>query len=295
MAVVFETTDAGVAHALLREHYTTLRLSTVGERVGLRIDQDRLGPVRLDRVSFAMSAEIDGDPLGSLCIGRVRAGRITYRHPGDEVVCRPGDVVLAAQPDSAWSARLDDLDADFAFIDPRLLADVARTDGGAPARLVGHTPVSPKAARLWWRTFSYVHTVATNPATAGNDLVTGAAARLLTATALAVFPHAELLDPAAGDRHDAHPETLRRAIAFIEANPHRDIGIADIADAAYVSVRAVQLAFRRHLDTTPMAYLRRVRLRLAHRELLDADPATSSVTAVAARWGFLNPSHFATL
>jgi transcriptional regulator GlxA family with amidase domain len=62
-----------------------------------------------------------------------------------------------------------------------------------------------------------------------------------------------------------------------------------------VSPRAVQLAFRPHLDTTPMAYLRRVRLRLAHRELLDADPATSSVSAVAARWGFLNPSHFATL
>jgi transcriptional regulator GlxA family with amidase domain len=62
-----------------------------------------------------------------------------------------------------------------------------------------------------------------------------------------------------------------------------------------VTIRAVQFAFRRHLDTKPMAYLRRVRLHLAHRELQEADPATTSVAAVAARWGFGNAGHFATV
>jgi hypothetical protein len=32
--------------------------------------------------------------------------------------------------------------------------------------------------------------------------------------------------------------------------------VADIAAAARVTTRAVQLAFRRHLDTTPTDYLR---------------------------------------
>jgi AraC-like DNA-binding protein len=59
-------------------------------------------------------------------------------------------------------------------------------------------------------------------------------------------------------------------------------------------MRAVQLAFRRHMDTTPMTYLRRVRLDHAHRELMAADPAEQTVTGIAYRWGFPSPSRFAT-
>ncbi|WP_239080152.1 helix-turn-helix transcriptional regulator [Paractinoplanes brasiliensis] len=56
----------------------------------------------------------------------------------------------------------------------------------------------------------------------------------------------------------------------------------------------MQAAFRRHLDTTPMAYLRRCRLDRAHRELLSADPTDGdTVGAIARRWGYLSSSHFA--
>ena len=41
-----------------------------------------------------------------------------------------------------------------------------------------------------------------------------------------------------------------------------------------------------------MEYLRRVRLEHAHRDLLAADPAHQSVTAIAYRWGFHSPSEF---
>ena len=87
--------------------------------------------------------------------------------------------------------------------------------------------------------------------------------------------------------------TLHRAIAFIDDNAHRDITNADIADAAHVTIRAVQHAFRRHLGTTPTAYLRRVRLEYAHRDLTAADPAEQTVTGIAYRWGFPSPSRFA--
>ena len=52
-------------------------------------------------------------------------------------------------------------------------------------------------------------------------------------------------------------------------------------------------AFRRYLETTPSAYLRRVRLQCAHDQLRDAVPGSITVTAVAAQWGFLNASQFA--
>jgi transcriptional regulator GlxA family with amidase domain len=126
------------------------------------------------------------------------------------------------------------------------------------------------------------------PAAAG-PLVAAGAARLLAATALSVFPNNVLTEPTIQDRNDAHPATVRRAARFIDDNAHRDISAADIAGAANVTVRALQLAFGRHLNCTPTGYLRRVRLENAHRELLAADPARQTVTAVARRWGF--PSH----
>src|ERR1700754_1436918 len=92
-----------------------------------------------------------------------------------------------------------------------------------------------------------------------------------------------------GQRPDealAGPDTLSRATAFIEAHPETEITLADIARAAHVTPRAVQMTFRRHLDTTPTAYLRQVRLSRARQLLEDSDPGDGvTVTRVAIDWG----------
>jgi transcriptional regulator GlxA family with amidase domain len=90
----------------------------------------------------------------------------------------------------------------------------------------------------------------------------------------------------------AQPQTLRRAIAFIQGNADQDIGLSDIAAAINVTPRSVQYMFRRHLGTTPLEYLRRVRLDRAHRDLQAADPAVDTVMAIAGRWRFSHPGRF---
>ncbi|MGW8989806.1 helix-turn-helix transcriptional regulator [Streptomyces zhihengii] len=82
-------------------------------------------------------------------------------------------------------------------------------------------------------------------------------------------------------------------MTFIEDNAQRDIGLADIATAVHVTPRAVQYAFSRHTDLTPLGYLRRVRPHHAHTELRNALPGTTSVVAVATRWGFTHQGRFA--
>ncbi len=98
--------------------------------------------------------------------------------------------------------------------------------------------------------------------------------------------------PVPGGRVLTVSDTTGRAIAFIEERAHDDISVGDIAAAAFVTVRAVQLAFRRHLDTTPLNYLRRVRLEHAHDALLSADPDRNTVAEIAAAWHFANASRF---
>jgi AraC-like DNA-binding protein len=178
------------------------------------------------------------------------------------------------------------------------LAAVADVTGdptmAVPGRLqlTGYRPVSAAAARTWTSTADHVTRQLADDDAAASPLVLGSAARLLAAGVLATFPNNAASGPHREKSGDAHPQTVQRAVTFIDAHAAQDIAIVDIAAAAFVTARAVQLAFRRHLDTTPLAYLRRIRLERAHADLLAADPARTTVTAVAYRWGFPSPSRF---
>ena len=89
------------------------------------------------------------------------------------------------------------------------------------------------------------------------------------------------------------PESLRRAMIFISANAGESTTLTDIAEAAFATPRAIQYAFQRHLNTTPMQYLRSVRLDRAHQDLRQGDPTSMTVTQAAARWGFSHVGRFA--
>ncbi|SFM76585.1 AraC-type DNA-binding protein [Pseudonocardia ammonioxydans] len=90
------------------------------------------------------------------------------------------------------------------------------------------------------------------------------------------------------------PLVVRRAMAFIEQNAGRDIGIDDIGAAAGVGKRGLQHAFRRYCGVSPIRYLRQVRMANAHRDLVSADPSRGdTVAAIADAWQFTHHGRFA--
>ncbi len=89
------------------------------------------------------------------------------------------------------------------------------------------------------------------------------------------------------------PTAVRRAVDLIEAHAAEPLTVEEIAEAVGVGARALQEGFRRHLETTPMSYLREVRLERVHAELTVRDPGTTMVTDVAYRWGFAHLGRFA--
>ncbi|MEY9951316.1 AraC family transcriptional regulator [Leifsonia sp. EB34] len=92
---------------------------------------------------------------------------------------------------------------------------------------------------------------------------------------------------------DAGARPVSKAAELLRADPGRPWTVAEVAAAVSTSVRSLQDAFRTSLDTTPMAYLRGIRLEKVHDELSAAEPGTVTVTEVAARWGFLHLGRFA--
>ena len=295
----FVTTDPESAREYLSDAYGMgLRMGGVADHVRFRFAGVDAGPFRVDDLVMPADLAFDADAVGRLVITRIDAGKVERRSAGSDERFAEGDIYVNALPHLPHAARTLGVEAQTVTLDLSLLRRVAGTPAGEappPLRFDGFRPVSSGAAENWKRTAAYVaERLLTNDEAAAEPLLIGNAARLLAAAALTAFPNTIVPAPARRGEGGATPVLLRRAIAFIDANADRDISVADIAEAARVTPRALQYAFRRHRGTTPTGYLRRVRLARAHEDLLRADPTRGdTVTAIAARWGFLHFGRFA--
>jgi AraC-like DNA-binding protein len=291
-----EISGTGEVEQFLVDAYGTgMRIRGPVSKPLLRHHRIDAGLIAAESAYQSADLQFDVEPLNKLVVTRTSTSRLERSSDDTHGRYGTGELFLMSYPHLPYTARWMPGEIENTIIDP---ARLARTAGTAPARrpqplrFISLDPRSAAAAAQWQATRSYVADVLASPQAAG-PLLIGRLADLLAAATLQAFPNTALTDPTIEDRRDAHRDTLRRAVAFIDENAHTDITIADIAAAAFVTIRAVQLSFRTHLDTTPRAYLRQVRLDRAHRDLLAADPAHETVTAVAYRWGFPSTSRFA--
>ncbi|QZY48911.1 AraC family transcriptional regulator [Mycolicibacterium austroafricanum] len=95
------------------------------------------------------------------------------------------------------------------------------------------------------------------------------------------------------DAQPARPATIQRAVEYIEEHLAEPMDVATIAAHVRLSVRSLQEGFQTSLGTTPMRYVRDLRLRQARRDLVAADPRSDGVAQIAMRWGFTHLGRFA--
>ncbi|WP_111509801.1 helix-turn-helix transcriptional regulator [Mycobacterium kyogaense] len=293
----FESRDLAATEDFLVRAYTKMSIGAGdGETASARIERRWLGEISYDELDLGFSMSYDADPLGRICLCRVHDGTIEENfidEPTD--VFAPGDVTLFSPPELPYSGRVLSARYDLTMFGTDLLDRVASTVDGARVRLTGHRAVSVDAHQRLDRAISYVRDVVMSDEVAVTPLVASTTESMLAAVVLEAFPTTAAVELTATDRLDAKPELLRRAISFIESSADCDVAVTDIAESIHVTPRALQYMFRKHLDMTPMEYLRRVRLDHAHRDLLRSDPADTTVSIIAARWGFAHTGRFAAM
>jgi AraC-like DNA-binding protein len=293
----FATVDAERAREFIRHAYGVRFLVTGPARGGLRISLTHSDTGSFAVADFTLSASlsfaVDDSPAAVITTLTAGTGQAEQGKAVDRF--QPGDLFLSSAPDLRYRGQAHGVVSRSFVLPLRAFDGVLGPERATPLRFLAQRPADAAARIRWGHAARFIDNLLANPDAAGNQLVAGSAARMLAAVALDTFPNHAVASLAAADRRDAHPETLRRAVSFIEVNAGHDVTVADIAATAHVSVRAVQLAFRRHLDTTPMAYLQQVRLERARAELLAADSRRETVTALALRWGFSSPSRFSAL
>lgn len=171
-------------------------------------------------------------------------------------------------------------------------------------QLIGQSPSTPirfqfaldsanRQSASLVRALRMLHAEATDPGGLSAEPSAAIALTDLVLTSLLVCQpnnYSELLNESG---RPTPPGTIRNARDLIENDPMAISTVGELAAHAHVSVRSLEEGFQRYLGTTPMAYLRRVRLTRIHAELSLADPVEQTVAAVAQRWGFRHLGRFA--
>jgi AraC-like DNA-binding protein len=297
----FATTDPDVAHEWLQEVHPDYRPDESNSRRDFRFRgaHAQFGRSGVSRVQCSMSADNNVAPLDVLLVFQPSDGVMEVSLGRDEeVVVRPGTPVLFP-PHQAVSALFADTDAECVCLQAADVERIAVETTGiedTAVRFTGLRPMSASLGRRWNDVVRHlIGSALRHPDVAASPLVAAQLTELLATMALDTFPSTRLADHPRIPPGYAAPALVRRAIAFIEAHADRETTLSEIAGAAGIGPRGLQAAFLRHHDTTPTSYARRVRMERAHRDLQAADPAgPETVPAVAARWGFADPSRFAT-
>lgn len=298
--ITIDTGDPEEAHSYLQATYVDHSVRLTGSRDLFRFRHHITdgGTFFVARYEHSMNCQVDTDPFGYLLIGQMLGGRLRLRAGREELSPAVGEMFLL-DPATPMRIQWEDFRAGLVRLDLDLVQRVAaEATGRAPGdvRFGLSRAVSAERARHWQELVRYVtHDFCHNPVAYGSPLIHAHTMRLLAASMLETFPNTTMrAEPARAGGADG--SAVRRAVAFIEEHAGEPIGLTEIAAAARIGTRTVQEAFRRHLDRSPMAYLREVRLERAHRDLQAADPgAGTTVADVASRWGFAHHGRFAAL
>lgn len=84
----------------------------------------------------------------------------------------------------------------------------------------------------------------------------------------------------------AHSRVVRAAEDYALAHTTERLYVTDLCEVAGVSERTLQYAFKEVMGMTPVAYLTRLRLHRVRQALRATTHRSTTVTAVALRWGF---------
>ncbi|WP_370421564.1 AraC family transcriptional regulator [Streptomyces sp. QH1-20] len=302
MRTLVLSNDLDETQEAISSAYSPYRLSCLGdpEDFSAWYAEGGFPGVTLSGLQYGAETLVDPQPLGSyLLVCRLVNGGVRVSSPGREERFVGTGQTYVLDPyrkfQVHWTpgARMTTVRLSRETVE-QAAADALGVEGPVRARFTLEGTVSGKAARSWEGISEAVHREVLGEGIARNSPIL---ASHLTQTTAAMLMETHHLVTAGIDARRtgvvAHP-AVRRVMALAEERADEPLTLTELAAVARCSPRALQEAFRRYLDTTPLGYLREVRLGRAHEELVAAQGnGDVTVSDVAYRWGFSNLGRFA--
>jgi AraC-like DNA-binding protein len=237
---------------------------------------------------------------------RVHDGRLAYvtfgpRASGmvEGLDVRPG-MLLVAEPGAEAGFIVDPGWESIVFLVPpqdiraHLSARQRAVANRRPSRVdVLHTdPARARALFRWGRRLTVSASRAPALFEEGRPERDAAQAELLEEL-LSAMRSADSVEPAGKEKtRRAHARIVRIAEEHALRRHAEPVHVTELCQAAGVSERTLECAFKEVMGMSPVAYLIRLRLHRVRAALLAAEPGTTRVSAEALKWGFWHFGEF---
>lgn len=289
----WHTNPDEIEHILGDTYGTRTGLSFPGtSRTAMRLEKSEVGDTKISRLSIS-ALTISTSTYNVYTIVLPQSGEVAIRAGGDTVLARPGvGSVHSLDEPNECTYRMPSVVQTLTFSRQSVLRETNRLLGREvidPPRFVLTAEESVTSGSFRRAVNHYVREVE-DP----NGVADAAGPALVSAMLTALLlgqPHTyseELAQPSSWA-----PREIQSLVAAINDDPLRFAALGDLTAAAGLSVSALSAGFRRHVGAAPMEYVRSVRLARVHAELVAADWAATTSSAVAARWGFHHYGRFA--
>lgn len=267
-----------------------------GNEIDTRIFFRRFGGIGLGRLSYGCDITIDPGILGSFAM-------IQIPIRGEEVIelgtrqvrstPRQATVINAHIPCRIHHRK--DTEKLVMRIDRALLERTCQRQLGrtlqSPLEFKPEIDLDTPQGQRWLRMVGWVYDNLSNE----DDLPQMLSAQFeeaLVTGLLTCQPNNYSHELCSDDAPSIAPSFIKRLERYIEEHAQEPITITEMAEYVGVSSRSIFAGFRRYRNTSPMLYLKEVRLRHVHEELQRSSAGKATVTAVAFRWGFSHLGHF---
>ena len=87
---------------------------------------------------------------------------------------------------------------------------------------------------------------------------------------------------------------ISRVIDYVSSTTELNSDLAQLCQIACVSERTLQYAFKERYGIPPIAFVKRWKLNVARRLLIQAEPKQTSISKVAMQLGFMHQGQFTT-
>ncbi|MGW7402787.1 AraC family transcriptional regulator [Streptomyces sp. NPDC054833] len=299
--LTLRTADLDEARAAIGAMFydTVMDLLEPGASLDADFEMARLGPLTLGELRCGADVRMRFDDLGAYHVDVPLTGHLAWRQAAQDVAVAGPARAGVFQPEGRTTLERWDRHCRLLAvkIEPRALVrhlEALTGDAVGPSlRLARTMDLTTGPGRTWARLLRLVVDETMDDRGLLRQPLLAARMRdsLLTGLLLATdHAYREALDRPVPSGF-ARP--VKRVVDAIHARPEHPYTTTELADLAGVSARWLQEVFRRQVGSSPMTYLRDVRMDRVRAELAAADPDATTVGAVAYRWGFGHLGRFA--
>lgn len=295
------TGDLDEARTVIEEMFYSNRMYMIGreQRLDAAFDVCSLGALTVGDLCCGADVRMRLGDLGSYHVNIPLSGRLSWRQGGQETVTASSSHAAVFHPygETTLDRWEDDCRVLAVKIQPeallrRLEMLLDRTVPG-PVPLARLLDVTQGPGLSWARQVRLVADEMDNPKGALRQPLMAAQVEDALLTGLLLATDHIYSDELASPVRESVPRAVEQVREMIHAHPERPFTTTELAALGKVGPRWLQEGFRRHVGMSPMAYVREVRLRRVHGELLRAVPDSVTVSEVAYRWGFTHLGRFA--